>query len=411
MSQNKTYAVKTSDNKNTNSATPYKRKYAIDLLLEVDPFFLEEGELEAAVAEHNKLAQLLEDHIVPLDADRKDFVTGTVVAQTKEGYFVNIGRKYDGFVPLTESDDLTIGQEAEFYVVSSADKNGIVTISSKLAKGWRKLEAAQGSLEIFTARVFSEAIKKRTQQSAGLRIQFEEGDFKGIRGFIPNGEIARNSRSKELVGKTIEVTVIKAEPQHGSDFGNLVVSHKGAQSIADEISFNAMETDAIVVGNIIGFLKAGVNDSKMSALVQLENGLVGMLHRSETVEAQDSLPDMYKVGDQVTVAVRHIDHNKKRIGLSLKLAAQMQRLASIYPNAQVEATILRQVVYGYFASVGGGLEGLIHQSDLATRNTQEGVSKESFQPGQVVKVLVLSMEADGKRLALGRKQLIEKQIN
>jgi ribosomal protein S1 len=259
MSQNKKYAGNSNDknkSSNINSATPYKRKYGIDLLLQVDPFFLEAGELEAALAEHQKLSQLLEGTPVLHNADHKEFVEGTVVSQSKEGYFVNIKRKYDAFVPLPEGDGLTIGQQAEFYVISGSDKNGITTISFTRAKGWRKLEAAQGTGEVFAARAFSEALTRRTQKSAGLRIEFEEGDLKGIRGFIPNGEIARNTRANALVGTTFQVTVIKAEPQYGGEFGNLVLSHKEAKIYADEVAFNSMQTKTLVAGHIINFIKA-----------------------------------------------------------------------------------------------------------------------------------------------------------
>jgi ribosomal protein S1 len=409
MSQNKKYSGNSNDkNKSSNplSATPYKRKYGLAKFLEeVDPFFFAPGELEARTAAHNGLAQLLEGATVLNEAFRKEFINGTVVSKTDEGFYVNIRRKYDAFVPLAQGDGLTVGQEAEFYVIASSNKNGIPTLSFSMAKGWRQLEEAQGTSATFAAHVFSEAIIRRTQQSAGLRIEFAEGDLKGIRGFVPNGEMSRNSRSKDLVGTTIQVTVITAEPQHGGEFGNLVMSNKEAQNVADEIAFNSVQTKTIVQGNIIAFIKAGKSDTKMSALVRLENGLVAMLHRSETIDAKDSLSDMYKVGDEITVAVRHIDHDKKRIGLSLKLAAQMTLLNQIAPKAIVNATILRKVVYGYFASIGGGMEGLIHQSDLALVDGKV----ESFQTGETVKVMVIVYNPDGTRLALGRKQLFEQQ--
>ncbi|MBS2007027.1 MAG: 30S ribosomal protein S1 [Cyanobacteria bacterium SZAS TMP-1] len=397
MSKNKNNAA----NNSKKHAIRYVRPYGFDLLKQVDPFFLEEGEFEKAQQEHEQLAQLFEGSVFPGDAIRKDFVSGTVVSQAKEGFYVNIGRKYDGFVPASEAVGLAKGDEAEFYVIAGPDKKGIATLSFNMARGWRTLEAAQESGEVFNARVFSEAITKRNQKSAGLRIVFEEGDLKGIRGFVPNVEISRNTRSRDLVDTVIQVTVIRAEADRGSEYGNLVASHKQAQGIADEISFNNMQPNEIVSGTIIDFIKAGVNDTKMSALVKLENGLVGMLHRSETLDNRDSLSDMYRVGDTITTAVRKIDHEKKRIALSLKLAAQLNCISQIEPNVIVEARILREVVYGYFASIGGGMEGLIHKSDLAQVNGRP----ESFKSGEITQVVVLSFEADGTRLALGRKQL------
>jgi len=401
MSKNKNNAA----NKIKRSVTRYVRPYGFDLLKMIDPFFLEEGELEQAQQEHDSLAQLFEGTPFPGHASRKEFITGTVVSQTKEGFFVNIGRKYDAFVPSSEGIGLSKDQEAEFFVISPADKNGIVSLSFNMASGWRTLEASQGTGEIFNARVFSEAITKRNQKSAGLRIVFEDGDLKGIRGFVPNAEISRNARASELVGNTIQVTVITAESDRGSEYGNLVASHKGAQNIADEISFNNMQAKTIVEGTIMNFIKAGVKDTQMSALIRLDNGLVGMLHRSETVDHRDSLSDQFKVGERISVAVKSIDHDRKRISLSLKLAAQMGCISQIEPNAIVEARILREVVYGYFASIGGGMEGLIHKSDLFMVNGKT----ETFKTGDKTEVVILQFEADGSRLALGRKQLVHRK--
>lgn len=406
MSQNKKYAGNPTDknkSSNANSATPYKRKYGLAKFLEeVDPFFFNEGELEKATAEHERLAQLFEGTPVLTESFRKEFIHGTVVSQTKEGYYVNIGRKYDAFVPLAQGQGLTVQQQAEFYVTAGSDKEGIATLSFSAAKGWRQLEAAQGTDTIFTARVFAEAMKRRTQKSSGLRIEFDNGDLKGIRGFIPNAEIGRNNRSKDLIGQTIEVTVITAEPQQGSEFGNLVLSNKEAQAISDRTAFDSMEEGTIVAGNIMTFIKAAERDTKYSALIRLPNGLVGMLHRSETVTAQDDLASMFKEGDQISVAVRSVDHDRQRVGLSLKLAAQINCLNTIAPNTVVEAKILRKVVYGYFASIGSGaMEGLIHESDL---NLIDG-RLEAFKPGDSTTVVVISYNPDGSRLALGRKQL------
>jgi len=401
MSKNKNNAA----NNSKKTAIRYVRPYGFDLLKMVDPFFLEEGELEKAQAEHDLLAQLFEGTPIPGNAFRKEFISGTVVSETKEGFFVNIGRKYDAFVPKSEGNGLSKDQNAEFYVIAEADKNGIATLSFNMANGWRKLEAAQGTGEVFNARVFSEAITKRNQKSAGLRIVFEEGELKGIRGFVPNVEISRNTQSKELVDQTIQVTVITAEPDRGSEFGNLVASHKQAQNVSDEIAFNNMQVKTIVEGTIINFIKAAPKDSQMSALIRLDNGLVGMLHKSETVDYRDSLSELYKTGERISVAVRSIDHDRKRISLSLKLAAQMGCLSQIEPNAIVEARILREVVYGYFASIGGGMEGLIHKSDLFMVKGKT----ETFKTGDVTEVVILNFEADGSRLALGRKQLVHRK--
>jgi ribosomal protein S1 len=63
--------------------------------------------------------------------------------------------------------------------------------------------------------------------------------------------------------------------------------------------------------------------------------------------------------------------------------------------------VLRETVYGYFCGIGGGLEGLLHKSDLAQTNGRN----EAFKSGDKIEVMILSYREDGSRLAFGRKQL------
>jgi small subunit ribosomal protein S1 len=387
--------------KGAGSKTPYKRKYGFDLLKQIDPFFLQPGELEAAAEQHELMSRLLSGASVLSEASRKEFVQGQIVAKVDDAYLVNIGRKYDAVVPVAAASGLSVNDNAEFFITGGIDRFGMVQASANLAKGWRNLEDAQDSEQIFQVRVFSEAITKRNQKSAGLRFIFEEGEFAGIRGFIPNAEIARNSYSADMVGQLIEVCVLRAESQKGGEHGNLVASHRLAQTASDRAAFAAMEVDTIVAGIVVDFIKASPKDTKLSALVRLDNGIVAMLHRSETVDNRHSLNELYKVGSEISAAVRSIDEERGRIGLSLKLAAQLNSVGMLEVGQIVESEVLRIVPYGYFCSIGGGLEGLIHRSDLQKVEGQN----ESFNVGQVIESVVLSFEEDGSRLALGRKQL------
>jgi len=394
-------------NQITNGAKSRNRKYGLDKLLEIDPFFLAPGELEGAKAAHEQLSKLLEGSLIAPSIERKSFVQGAAHLKTKDGYYVDLGGKYDGFVPLDEQAELTLGEQKEFYVMSAAQADSGSILSSTVASGWRQLEAAQRSGVVLQARVFSQAMTKRNRKSAGLRLVFEEGPQKGIRGFVPNTQISRNIRPESLIDQVIDVVVLTAEADKGSDYGNLVLSQKAAQQHSDDGALSILQTNSLVKGEIIGFIKAGVKDTKKSALVKLKSGLVGLLHRSETAGEQDNLTELYKEGDTIEVAVRIIDLNKKRLSLSLKLAEQLKALSTIERGSVVSAKILRTASYGYFASIGGRLEGLIHESDLAT----VGGRRESFKPGDSTEVVVISFNPDGSRLALGRKSLLEWKRN
>jgi ribosomal protein S1 len=415
MSQNKKYVGNSNDShKSSNplSATPYKREYGIALLRKIDPDFLNPDELEKAEQAHAEISQLLEGITVARGVNHQDFLEGTVVAQTKEGYFVNIRRKYDAFVSLAEGEGLTVGQEAEFFVLPNPSKEGLTAMSFTMAKGWRLLEAAQTTGESFEAFVFKQAITKHNQKSAGLRIEFKEGLLKGIRGFIPRREVAFGGNLEELVGQSINVKVIKAEPQSGNPFGNLVLRHSECQSVSVDTALSQLEVNTLVEGTVVKLIRAGGNDTQMSALVRLENGFVAMVHRSETVNVNDKLQDLYKEGDKISPAVLRIDHEQKRVHLSLRLAARINRINSLVINTTIEGTVVNNSnKWGYFIAVGGGIQGLLHENDLATVEGSNGRVKEVLALGQTVKVMVLDMEDEGRRLSLGRKQLFEKQQN
>lgn len=388
---------------NAAKATPRKRKYGIDLLKQVDPFFLNENEMAQALAQHEQMEKLLEGSSVQQRAERKDFVQGTVVQTTRAGHLVNIGRKYDGFVPLAQGEGLSTGEQAEFWVVSPSQPEGLIEMSHSQALGWRNLEAAQGTEQIVTVKAFALAKTRRSQKASGLRVCFEEGIHKGIRGFLPNMEISRGIRAEQLVGQSIEVVVLTAEPGRGSEFGNLVVSQRAACAVKDALTIEGMAENTIVDGRIIQFIKASPRDHKVSALVQLENGVVGLVHRTEVLSNQAALNDLYKVGDSLKLAVRAIDCNRHRVSLSLKLVAQLEKLATISVGQIVSAEVLRQTEYGYFCAIGGGLEGLLHNSDLARLS---GRKIEEFKAGDRVEVKLLSYNPDGSRMALGRRQFV-----
>jgi small subunit ribosomal protein S1 len=287
-------------------------------------------------------------------------------------------------------------------VVSPSQPEGLIEMSYSQALGWRNLEAAQGTERILTVKAFALAKTKRSQKASGLRVCFEEGIHKGIRGFLPNMEISRGLRAEDLVGHKLEIVVLIAEPGRGSEFGNLVVSQRAAGAVKEALTVEGMVENTLVDGRIIQFIKASPRDHKVSALVQLENGVVGLVHRTE-VSNQTALNELYKVGDSLKLAVRAIDRNRLRVSLSLKLVSQLEKLATIAVGQIVTAEVLRHTEYGYFCGIGGGLEGLLHNSDLARLS---GKKFEEFKAGDRVEVKLLSYNPDGSRMALGRRQLV-----
>lgn len=381
-----------------------KKLFGYDRLLTIDPFFLEENELETARIQHEQMKALLSGSNVLATPSRKDFIEGEVTIQTKKGCYVAIGQKYDAFVPTSEVGDLTLGERGNFWVMSNQTKEGMVTLSHVQAQAWEKLKEISENGDHVEARVFAVAMDRRSQRVSGVRIVFEDGALKGIRGFIPNTELAIGSDPRTMVDSVITAKVQGADPHKGGEFGYVVLSQRDA---AKDVASKHIATFApgdIVSATVLKFIKASANDKDMSVLVNIGNGVTGLIYRTEvTGYPRRKANDVLKVGEEIEVEVTRVQPELQRISLSMKALGKKRTLSALEPGLVVEGDIVNTASYGFFVHIGGGVEGLLHVSDLA--NEASG-KKESFKIGDRTQVVVLSIGENGSRIALGRRQVV-----
>ncbi len=117
----------------------------------------------------------------------------------------------------------------------------------------------------------------------------------------------------------------------------------------------------------------------------------------------DKTGNYLKVGQRVKVMVLQVNESSSRIALSLKRLAPnpWEDLASRYrPGDIVSAELTTVMRFGVFAKLMEGVEGLIHISSLPIDQRQKDISN-IFSPGQQVRVKILHMDADRRRLGLG----------
>lgn len=139
---------------------------------------------------------------------------------------------------------------------------------------------------------------------------------------------------------------------------------------------------------------------------------VGPLHaflpKSHSGLARDERIEVL-VGKQFTCEVIEIESQRQRVVLSRKLVLQHERshphqrdIGSLRVGEIVQGTVTRVEDYGVFVAFGGGLEGMVHVSNLAY--ARDG-SSPRWTPGQPIEAVVLAIRAGGRRIALGLKQL------
>ncbi len=148
--------------------------------------------------------------------------------------------------------------------------------------------------------------------------------------------------------------------------------------------------------------------ANFGAFVDL-GGADGLIHVSELSWTRVGHPsEVLQVGQEVDVAVIHVDPDTKKIALSLKQAQPdpwSQLIATVSPGQIVPATVTRLTKFGAFARLSGGVEGLIHISELADRHIAN--PSQVVQEGENVQVKVTSIDVARRRLSLSIRQAMD----
>jgi small subunit ribosomal protein S1 len=333
-----------------------------------------------------------------------EVVTGIVVRIDNDEVLVDIGYKSEGVIPSNElsirkavdpHDEVEMGEEVDALVLTKEDQDGRLIMSKKRArfeKAWRRIEAAAESGEPVEGTVI-EVVK------GGLIIDL------GVRGFLPASlvDIRRVPNLDEYLHTKIECKVIELNRSRN----NVVLSRRAVleeerkeqrQEILDRL-----QPGLIVEGQISNIVDFG-------AFVDL-NGIDGLIHISELSWSHVNHPsEILAIGDTVAVKVLDIDRERQRISLGLKQTQEdpWQRVVDTYNvGDELEGTVTKVVTFGAFVEILDGVEGLVHISELAPHHVEN--PREIVAPGDEVKVKILEIDSERRRLSLSVKR-VEGQV-
>src|SRR3712207_3392298 len=336
--------------------------------------------------------------IVPFEEG--DVVTGHVVRIDKDEVLVDIGYKSEGVIPSNElsirksvnpAEEVELGEEVDALVLTKKDQVVRLSHSKKRARferAWRRIEGAADSGQPVEGHVI-EVVK------GGLIIDL------GVRGFLPASlvDIRRVPNLDEYMGTTIECKVIELNRSRN----NVVLSRRAVleeerkeqrQEILDRL-----QPGLVVEGQISNIVDFG-------AFVDL-NGIDGLIHISELSWSHVNHPsEILSIGDTVQVKVLDIDRDRQRISLGLKQTQEdpWQRVVSTYRvGDELEGKVTKVVTFGAFVEIMDGVEGLVHISELAQHHVEN--PREIVEPGDSIKVKVLEIDSDRRRLSLSVKRV------
>ena len=333
-----------------------------------------------------------------------DVVTGHVVRIDNDEVLVDIGYKSEGVIPSGElsirksvdpHDEVELGEEVDALVLTKEDQDGRLILSKKRArfeKAWRRIEAAAESGEPVQGQVI-EVVK------GGLIIDL------GVRGFLPASlvDIRRVPNLDEYMGQAIECKVIELNRSRN----NVVLSRRAVleeQRKEDrERILDRLQPGQVVEGTISNIVDFG-------AFVDLD-GIDGLIHISELSWSHVNHPsEILSIGDTVSVKVLDIDRQRQRISLGLKQTQEdpWQRVVDTYNiGDELEGNVTKVVTFGAFVEILDGVEGLVHISELAQHHVEN--PREIIQPGDPVRVKILEIDSERRRLSLSIKR-VEGQV-
>ncbi|MCF1842677.1 30S ribosomal protein S1 [Lactobacillus jensenii] len=222
----------------------------------------------------------------------------------------------------------------------------------------------------------------------------------GTRGFLPASLISNHfvSDLKPYIGKTIKVKITEIDPNKN----RLILSHK---ELIEEEREEAFETvvSQLVAGDIV--------EGKVSRLTNFGafvdvGGVDGLVHISEiSYKHIDKPSDVLKTGQDVKVKVIGIDDDRHRISLSIKQTEPSpfeQATSELSEGEVVEGEVKSLTSFGAFVEVADGIQGLVHVSEISNKRVEK--PSDVLKVGETVKVKVLNINPDEKRISLSIKQ-------
>ncbi|MGE5589987.1 MAG: 30S ribosomal protein S1 [Bacillota bacterium] len=328
-----------------------------------------------------------------------DVVTGKVVQVSPDSVMVDVGYKSEGIIPLNElshrpmqSADqvVSVGDEIKVYVVSVDGHEGGLKLSKRKADeqaAWGRVQESFEKGEVLEAEVV-EVVK------GGLVVDI------GLRGFMPASQVERGYVADlgKYLGQKVRARIIEMD-RHKN---RVILSRKSVleeeRKAARERLWAELEEGQVREGTVKSLTDFG-------AFVDL-GGVDGLVHVSELSYGRVKHPsEVLSEGQQVKVKVLRLDREKGKVSLGYKqtLPDPWQVAVEKYAEGStVTGKVVRLTTFGAFVELEPGIDGLIHISQLADQHVNN--PNEVVNPGQEVRVKVLSVKPEEKRISLSLRE-------
>jgi len=362
----------------------------------------ENGTQPVQTAENNdkeemSFAELFEQEDNNTVIEVGEVAIGTVVGLNNDLVLIDVGDKAESYVSLAEflhenpDREVKVGDQFEVFIERRKDEGGLQLSREKAIaiKVWEKIAQIQEEDGTIEGRI-------ENRVKGGMAVDV------GVPAFLPYSQIdLRPVKDLDaLIGQTYEFKVLKFNRKRN----NVVISRRAIleeqRAKLREAMRSSLEEGQTIRGAITNITDYGL-------FIDL-GGMDGLCHITDLSWGRVSHPSkLYNVGEEIEVKILKYDKDSDRVSLGVKQLKDdpWALVPEKYPpGATVTGKVVSITDYGAFVELEEGVEGLVHISEMSWSKKPRHPSK-MVAVGDEIKIKVLKVEADTKRISLGMKQL------
>jgi small subunit ribosomal protein S1 len=390
-------------------------------IVPVDQFRNEQGDLEINVGDEVKVAlDAIEngfgETILSREKAKRSMVwdeleealeanatiTGRISGKVKGGFTVDI-KDVRAFLPGSLVDVRPVrdpvyleGKELEFKIIKLDRKRNNVVVSRRAVVETEFSEEREKLMErLEEGAILKGVVKNLTDYGAFV-------DLGGIDGLLHITDMAwkrvRHPSEVVNVGDELEVRVLRFDRERNRvSLGLKQLGEDPWDNIA-----RRYPTGARLFGKVS-------NVTDYGCFVEIEPGVEGLVHVSEMDWTNKNVNPgkMVQVGDETEVMVLDVDEERRRISLGMKQCSPnpWEAFAAMHKKGDKVMGQIKSITdFGIFVGLDGGIDGLVHLSDISWNATGEDIVRQ-FKKGDEVEAVVLAVDPERERISLGVKQL------
>lgn len=334
--------------------------------------------------------------------EKNETITGRISGKVKGGFTVDI-KDVRAFLPGSLVDVRPVrdpayleGKELEFKLIKLDRKRNNVVVSRRaVVESEHSEEREQLMDKLQEGAILKGVVKNLTDYGAFV-------DLGGIDGLLHITDMAwkrvRHPSEVVNVGDELDVRVLKFDRERNRvSLGLKQLGEDPWDNIGRRYPANSRV-----------FCKVS-NVTDYGAFVEIEPGVEGLVHVSEMDWTNKNVnpSKVVQVGDEVEVMVLDVDEERRRISLGMKQVAAnpWETFAATHKKGDKVSGQIKSITdFGIFIGLDGGIDGLVHLSDISWNTTGEDVVR-NFKKGDTLDAVVLAVDPERERISLGVKQL------